>query len=88
MSTNGEVIAIVLADGGEVRYAAAKGAQRLVRDPAGRISLEDVASQEEFEQTARRTGCFRRGKAIVDPATQEVIGYEMEEVQVHEPGRA
>jgi hypothetical protein len=31
---------------------------------------------------ALTTGCFRRGKAIRDPRTREVIGYEMEEVQL------
>jgi hypothetical protein len=90
VSTDGEVIALVLADGGEPRHAApvAEGAKRLVRDALGRMSLEEVGSQEEFDRTARQTGCFRRGEAIVDPKTREVIGYEMEEVQIHGPGRA
>jgi hypothetical protein len=44
------------------------------------MSLEAIESDEEFERTARTTGCFRRGKAIRDPETREVIGYEMEEV--------
>ena len=90
MSTNAELIALVLADAGDALHtdARAEGAQRLVRDALGRITLEEVASQEEFERAARHTGCFRRGKAIVDPRTREVIGYEMEEVPMLEPGRA
>ena len=46
----------------------------------GRVSLEPVTSEEEFERAARATGCFRRGKPIHDPHTYEVIGYEMEQV--------
>ncbi|MBN1240277.1 MAG: hypothetical protein JXB36_17370 [Gammaproteobacteria bacterium] len=90
MSTDGEVIALVLADGGEPRHAgpSAQGAKRLVRDQLGRISLEEVATQEEFDRAARQTGCFRRGKPIVDPETRDVIGYEMEEVPIYGPGRA
>ena len=57
-----------------------EGAQCLVRRPDGRVALEPVASEEEFERTARTTGCFRRGKPIHDPFTHEVIGYEMEQV--------
>ena len=78
-----EIIALVLGDTTDRRWHAGqlgKGAQRLVRTPDGRVSLEPVASQEEFERTARMTGCFRRGKPIHDPHTHEVIGYEMEQV--------
>jgi hypothetical protein len=42
--------------------------------------LEAIGSEEEFDATARTTGCFRRGKPIHDPQTREIIGYEMEEV--------
>lgn len=84
MTTNSEVIALLLADSGErpSKGSLAAGALRLVRDAVGRVSLEAVGSQEEFERTARHTGCFRRGKPILDPDTRDVIGYEMEEVSV------
>lgn len=78
-----EIIALVLADTNERRWQAGhlgRGAQRLVRRPDGSVSLEPVQSEEEFERTARITGCFRRGKPIHDPYTHEVIGYEMEQV--------
>ena len=78
-----EIIALVLGDSGEQRWRAGqlgKGAQRLVRRSDGRVALEPVESQEEFERVARTTGCFRRGKPIRDPETREVIGYEMEQV--------
>lgn len=83
MAANNEVIAIVLGESLErVRLGktSCEGAQRLVRAPDGSVSLEDVTSQEEFDEAARTTGCFRRGKAIRDPRTREVIGYEMEQV--------
>lgn len=78
-----EIIALVLADASERRWHVgqlARGAQRLVRRPDGSVVLEPVESEEEFERTARTTGCFRRGKPIHDPHTHEVIGYEMEQV--------
>lgn len=78
-----EIIALVLEDGNERRWQAgqlARGAQCLVRRPDGQVALEPVESEEEFERTARTTGCFRRGTPIHDPITREVIGYEMEQV--------
>jgi hypothetical protein len=78
-----EIIAVVLGDAADSRWRAGRlghGAQRLVRHADGRVALEPVASEEEFERTARTTGCFRRGKPIHDPFTHEVIGYEMEQV--------
>jgi hypothetical protein len=82
MSGSFEVIALVLSEPSE-RWRSGqfgKGAQRLVRLADGRVTLEPVQSLEEFERDARTTGCFRRGKPIRDPATLEVIGYEMEQV--------
>jgi hypothetical protein len=78
-----EIIALVLGDGTERRWQAGqlgRGAQCLVRRADGRIELEPVTCEEEFERAARLTGCFRRGKPIQDPLTKEVIGYEMERV--------
>jgi hypothetical protein len=83
MDANLEVIALVLGETTDRSWHAGelgKGAQRLVRSADGRVSLEPIESQEEFEREARTTGCFRRGKPIRDPDTQEVIGYEMERV--------
>jgi hypothetical protein len=78
-----EIIALVLNEAGDRRWRAGqlgRGAQCLVRRADGRVALEPVESEEEFERTARTTGCFRRGKPIHDPYTHEVIGYEMEQV--------
>ena len=83
MDQDVEIIALVLGDATDRRWSSGhlgKGAQCLVRGPDGRVSLQPVESEEEFERTARTTGCFRRGKPIHDPSTHEVIGYEMEQV--------
>jgi hypothetical protein len=83
MDSNNEVIALLLGDSDRRGHGAGSysdGAQRLVRDAEGRVTLEEIESREDFDKTARITGCFIRGKAIRDPQTREIIGYEMEEI--------
>lgn len=83
MNINDEVIALLVDEpANQVNHDSLEntGAQRLIREASGRVSLEPVESQEEFDRMAKDTGCFRRGRAIRDPKTFEVIGYEMEEI--------
>jgi hypothetical protein len=83
MDDTREVIALLLGECADHRWRPrqfVEGAQRLVRGTDGKVTLEAVESPEEFERIAQTTGCFRRGAAIRDPQTREVIGYEMEEV--------
>ncbi len=83
MTAQRQTIAVLLGEAGGDRWqprSFVAGAQRLVRGEDGGVSLEAIADAREFEATARTTGCFRRGKPIHDPASHEVIGYEMEEV--------
>jgi hypothetical protein len=54
------------------------GAKALVRDEDGRISLETITASSSFLDQVLTTGCFRRGKPIVDPVSRQVMGYEME----------
>jgi hypothetical protein len=85
MDDKGEVIALVLEAALGRRWNAREAmrrAKRLVRSSDGRVSLESIESEEEFERTARTTGCFQRGKAIRDPVSREIIGYEMERVSL------
>ena len=85
MDDDCEIIALLLGESSEHRWHSGefgKGAQRLVRGSDGRVSLEPVESQEEFDTLARTSGCFRRGKPIRDPETHEIIGYEMEQVPI------
>jgi hypothetical protein len=86
MDGDSEVIALVLEESsakGSSAHRYARGAKRLVRGADGRVSLEAIESEEEFERVARTSGCFRRGKAIRDPISRQVIGYEMEEVRLY-----
>jgi len=83
MNVNDEVIALLVDEPGNETsddLPENTGAHRLIREANGKVSLEPVESQEEFDRMAKDTGCFRRGRAIRDPKTFEVIGYEMEEV--------
>lgn len=53
----------------------------LIRDADGKMKLEVVesaAQDRDFADQMRDTGCFRRGKPIVDPVTRQVVGYELE----------
>jgi hypothetical protein len=87
MAGKREVIALLLGEDDGERWhprGFVRGAQRLVRSEDGRVSLENVESEDEFDRTARSTGCFRRGKPIRDPLSREVIGYELEEVPMVE----
>ena len=84
MKEDAETIALLLGNSEDERWQPndfVAGAQRLMRDADGTLTLKAVESEEEFEQAAVDTGRFRRGKPIIDPETREVIGYEMEEVQ-------
>ena len=55
-------------------------ARLLMRRPDGRMVLEEIDSDVEFLKKKPTTGCFRRGKPIFDPVTNEILGYEFEEV--------
>jgi hypothetical protein len=70
------------------------GATALMRDAQGQIRLEKVTTPATgWSEQMLSTGCFKRGKPIVDPMTREVMGYEMEMVpnpisaQVQDRGR-
>ena len=46
--------------------------------------LDNAESAEDFDRFARRTGCFRQARAIRDPRTHRIIGYELEEISFAE----
>ena len=78
-----ETIALLLGNSDDERWQPrdfVDGAQCLIRDADGNVKLEAIESDEEFEKTASQSGCFRRGKPIVDSETRDVIGHEMEEM--------
>jgi hypothetical protein len=71
-----EVIAVLLSEG-EPRSSSAT---LLMRNADGQMSLRTVNPDSPFGRHAMRTGCFRRGKPIIDPVSRQMIGYEMEMV--------
>lgn len=70
-----KVIAVVMSDG---ETHSDRSATVLVRDANGQISLRTVNPDTPMGREAMRTGCFRRGKAIIDPVSRQMLGYEME----------
>lgn len=63
-------------DDGSVQQATA-----LIRDADGKMKLETVdeaTRDDNFAAQMKDTGCFRRGKPIVDPVSRQVVGYELE----------
>jgi hypothetical protein len=54
----------------------------LLRNSDGQMSLQSVSRDSALGREALRTGCFRRGKAIIDPVSRQMLGYEMERVPV------
>jgi hypothetical protein len=73
-AANREIIALLLPETGP------EPATVLVRRADGQMALEAVARDSNFARESMTTGCFRRGKPIVDPVSREVMGYEMEMV--------
>lgn len=76
-----EVVALLLPEG-ESEHAAhpEHPATLLVRKADGQFALEQVDARLALARRAVNTGCFRRGKPIIDPMTRQVMGYEMEEI--------
>jgi hypothetical protein len=54
--------------------------QVLIRESTGELSLQTADLESTFGQYALQTGAFRRGNPIVDPVTQQTVGYEMERI--------
>jgi hypothetical protein len=57
-----------------------RAATMIVRRADGQFVLETIDARVALAQQAANTGCFRKGKPIIDPTSREVLGYEMEEV--------
>lgn len=84
MSANqSEVVALLLPEG-ELEHLAHPEhyATLLVRRPNGQFALEQVDARLALARRAADTGCFRKGRPIIDPMTRQVMGYEMEEVSL------
>lgn len=82
-----EIIAVVLPDGtpespAALRDFVATGTMLLVRHPDGRMALEPARHAAAWAGQSSATGAVRRSKPILDPISREVMGYEMEMVDV------
>ena len=78
-----EIIGLLLTDNDvddQDASSTADTAQLLMRRPDGRMVLEEIDSDVEFLKQKPTTGCFKQGKAIFDPVTKQILGYEFEEV--------
>ena len=76
-----EVIAVLLPEAdaaGNDRQP--RAATMIVRRADGQFVLETIDARIALAQRAANTGCFRKGKPILDPMSREVVGHEMEEV--------
>ena len=80
MSTQAQVIAMVMSDGEGPNGAGRmqRMATVLLRDADGQMSVRTVSPDSTLGQFALSSGCFHARRAIVDPVTREHLGYEME----------
>lgn len=81
-----EIIAVVLPDGTPTMPSAttdflATGTMLMVRYADGRVALES-AGREACWQGVASNGPIQRSKPILDPVSREVMGYEMEWVDL------
>src|SRR5262245_22697035 len=84
MSTGkSEIVPLLLPEGEEDDLAHPEHrATLLVRRADGQFALEQIDARVALARRAANTGCFRKGKPILDPATRQVMGYEMEEISL------
>ena len=82
-----EIIAVVLPDGTPDSPSAlgdfvATGTMLLVRHADGRMALEPARNSAAWTGQASRSSAVSRSKPILDPISREVVGYEMEMVDL------
>ena len=75
-----EIIAVLLPEADAAARHESRAATMIVRRADGQFVLETIDARVALAQQAANTGCFRKGKPIIDPSSREVLGYEMEEV--------
>jgi hypothetical protein len=76
-----EVVAVLLPEADAAAgYRQPRAATMIVRRADGQFVLETIDARVALADQAANTGCFRKGKPIIDPSSREVLGYEMDEV--------
>jgi hypothetical protein len=79
-----EIIALLMPEPKQSTEEMTEPATALLRDADGRMSLQPITSEMTFAEQVMTTGCFRRGKPIIDPMTREIMGYELEMIAAPE----
>lgn len=72
-----EVLAVLVSGYDE---SGAQKATVILRDRQGKVRMEQMDAQDGYALEVAPTRCFRRGKPVRDPATGQVIRYELEKV--------
>ena len=73
-----EVIALLFPEKSSSHGGAATLVTALLRDAQGLMELRSLVPDASLLREARVAGRMNRGKPILDPATREVIGCEIE----------
>lgn len=72
-----EVIAVLVAGYDD------EGVERatvILRDACGNVSMKQMDIDDTAVRRASNDAWFRRGRPILDPASREVVGYQLEKV--------
>ncbi len=80
-----EVIALLLDEPAAVTtagssYSNSHSSAALIRRADGTMAIFPLDNIDDARASAPDTGTYRRARPIIDPDSEEVIGYEMEEV--------
>jgi hypothetical protein len=73
-----EIIALLFPEPSKILAGSAMLVTALMRDSQGAMEVRELKPDKDMMRMAQMTGRFNIGKPIVDPATKEVIGYEIE----------
>lgn len=75
-----EVLALLFPEPNQPTDGTALLVTALVRDAQGLMELHRLRPDKALIRKARVAGRFNCGKPILDPATREIIGYEIEPI--------
>lgn len=77
-AVSSEVIALLFPEKSSPQAGATPVVMALLRDAQGLMQLRSLVPDPSLLRQARVAGRMNRGKPILDPATREVIGCEIE----------
>lgn len=75
-----EVLALIFPESHQPTDGSTPLVTALVRDAQGLMELRRLRPDRSLIRKALVTGRFNCGKPILDPATREIIGYEIEPI--------